>query len=154
MPGWFSTKLKISLSYLALTKSQSFKITFRPIFCSHSQTHIYSEIKNFWLANLGLGLTIIAGEVILRDQSKLLFVKLSWLLYTNKKDHWDSGIPRLPTNYTMWHFLVVFEINLDVFTTYCSSTTEYLNDFQFDLSRSFKVKSNGAFRLPIYMSSY
>ncbi len=37
-----------------------------------------------------------------------------------------------------------------MFTEYHSSITQYLNDLDFDLSMSLKVKSIGAIRLPIY----
>ncbi len=38
-------------------------------------------------------------------------------------------------------------------TTNPSSTTQYLNDFDLDFSRSLKLKSNGALDSP-YMASY
>ncbi len=43
---------------------------------------------------------------------------------------------------------------IPVFRDYRSSITQYMNDLDFDLSRSLKVKSIGAIRLPLYMVSY
>ncbi len=62
----------------------------------------------------------------------------------NKKDRWDSRKPHLPTNN------ILCDIRIKIFATYRSSTTEYLNALDFDLSNSLKVKCNGAIRLPIY----
>ncbi len=39
---------------------------------------------------------------------------------------------------------------IPVFRDYRSSITQYMNDLDFDLSRSLKVKSIVAIRLPIY----
>ncbi len=49
--------------------------------------------------------------------------------------------PRLMSNATTMKY---------IFTEYCSSITQYLNDLDFGHSKSLKVKSIGALRLPIY----
>ncbi len=47
------------------------------------------------------------------------------------------------------HHVLVCSVGT-IFTIYRSSTTQYLNDFDFEPLRSLKVKSNGSIRLPIY----
>ena len=69
----------------------------------------------------------------------------------NKKDRWDSGKPCLPTKYQCDIQINVKYILLgNIFTTYCSSITQYVNDLDFDLSSSLKVKYDGAIEHPIY----
>ncbi len=68
----------------------------------------------------------------------------------NNKDRWDSGEPRrqqtpfcdiqIKVVINCWHISV----------PYRSPTTQNVSDLDFDLSRSFKVKSNGATKLPVY----
>ncbi len=69
----------------------------------------------------------------------------------NKKDRWDSGKTRTPTNKAfLWHpEMVVILLLANICIPYRYPTTENLSDLGFDLSKSLKVKSDGVIRFAI-----
>ena len=70
----------------------------------------------------------------------------------NKKDRWDSGKPRPPTNLDLCH-IQIKEVTLHLanISIPCRSpSTQNQSDLDFDLSRSLKVKSDDVIGLTIY----
>ena len=74
-----------------------------------------------------------------------------------KKDRWDSGKHRLGAyqqtpfpDIQIKHVKVVILLLANIFIPHRCPTTENLNDLEFDLSRSLKVKFDSAIGLLIY----
>ena len=69
--------------------------------------------------------------------------------YINKKDRWDSGKPRPPTNTFCDIQMVVLLLLANISIPYRYPTTENLSDLDFELSRSVNVKFDNAIGLAI-----
>ncbi len=70
--------------------------------------------------------------------------------YHNKKDRWNSGKTRPPTNSLLWHPEVVILLLENISIPYRSPATQNVSAHDFDLSRSLKVKFYSAIWLKIY----
>ena len=67
-----------------------------------------------------------------------------------KKDRWDSGKPPRQQILFCDTQMCGNKPQANICKPYRSATTQNLSDLEFDLSRSLKVKCNGAIGLPIY----